>query len=89
MQFACFTERSSPMACRIGMSTNPQNRIDYWKNREGHTRSRILARGLTYDGALAREKKEAADRGCTVVGGGQPVSGRKYSVYMVWGGTIH
>ena len=28
------------MAWRVGMSTNPRERIDYWKNLEGHSYSR-------------------------------------------------
>ena len=52
------------MACRIGMSTEPQSRIDYWKRQEGHIHSRVLARNLTYDAAQARESREAAKRGC-------------------------
>ena len=51
------------MACRVGMSTSPQDRIAYWKRREGHTYSKILASRLTYDQALAREKREAQARG--------------------------
>ena len=74
------------MACRVGMSTNPQERIDYWKEKEGHTYSRILASRLTYDQALKREKQEAEDRGCRYHGGGQHVDGRVWSVYYVSGG---
>ena len=75
------------MACRVGMSTNPDERIRYWKEQEGHTYSTILARRLTYDGALAREKQEAEDRGCRYSGGGQRISGRVWSVYYLSGGS--
>ena len=27
------------MACRVGMSTDPDERIRYWKEKEGHTYS--------------------------------------------------
>ena len=74
------------MACRIGMSTNPEERIRYWKNEEGHTHSKILASGLNYNQALAREKREAESRGCRYSGGGQHVSGYRWSIYYVWGG---
>ena len=74
------------MACRIGMSTDPQERIDYWKRVEGHTHSQILASGLTYEQAQAREKSEAESRGCRYHGGGQFVEGSVWSIYHVWSG---
>ena len=74
------------MACRIGMSNNPSERIGYWKGQEGHTHSKILARRLTYAQAQKRETKEAEARGCRHSGGGRPVAGRVWSVYYVWGG---
>ena len=75
------------MACRVGMSTNPDERIKYWKAVEGHTHSRILARGMTYENAIKREKEEAQKRGCRYQQGGQPVSGRAWSIYHLWGGS--
>ena len=74
------------MSCRVGMSANPGERIKYWKNREGHTRSKILASGLSYAQAQARERREAGRRGCKSSGGGERKSGNRYSVYHVWGG---
>ena len=74
------------MACRVGMSTNPSERIQHWKNEEGHTHHQILASGLTYDEALKRERNEAQTRNCRQSSGGQRVSGRVWSVYHVWGG---
>lgn len=74
------------MACRIGMSTNPQERIRHWKNAEGHTHSKILASGLTYRQAQERETSEARSRGCQHSGGGRFVAGRVWSVYYLWGG---
>ena len=52
------------MACRVGMSTNPQERMEYWARVEGHSHSQILAVGLTYDEAHVRERAEAQARGC-------------------------
>ena len=78
------------MACRIGISTDPQSRIDYWKREEGHTRSRILVKNLTYDAAQARETREATKRGCRSAPGGDPGSNcnrRMWSVFPLWGGT--
>ena len=75
------------MACRVGMSTNPQGRIQYWKDKEGHTRSEILASNLTYEKAQARENSEAKARGCRSSPGGADVPGRVWSVYHVWGGS--
>ena len=74
------------MACRVGMSTNPQERIDYWKRVEGHTGSEILASRLTYDQAQAREKREAEDRRCKYQPGGERNGLSNWSVYHVWGG---
>lgn len=74
------------MACRIGMSTDPQERINYWKREERHRYSEILASGLTYSQALAREEREAKRRGCRYHGGGAFVAGAVWSVYHVWGG---
>ena len=77
------------MGCRIGISINPQSRIDYWKQQEGYIHSRILAKNLNYDAAQACESREAAKRGCRSAPGGDPESNRKeyvWSVYHVWGG---
>lgn len=77
------------MACRIGMSKTPHARIAYWKRTEGHTHSAILAKGLTYDRALAKERAEAATRNCNCNPGGDPGADRHryvWSVYHVWGG---
>ena len=73
------------MACRVGMSTDPEKRIKYWKDKEGHTHSKILASGLTYDEALKREEEEALARGCCQSGRGPRVPG-EWSVYHIWGG---
>lgn len=74
------------MACRVGMSTDPEERIRYWKDKEGHTGGEILASGLTYDEAQEREEEEAEDRGCRQDAGGPYKAGRVWSVYHVWGG---
>ena len=74
------------MACRVGMATDVRERINHWKHREGHTHSRVLARNLTYQQALARERQEAEARDCRYSGGGRPKRGRVWSVYYVWGG---
>lgn len=74
------------MACRVGMATDPQERIQYWKNKEGHDRGRILASELTYEEAQKREQREAASKGCHQSAGGRRVPGRVWSVYYVSGG---
>lgn len=75
------------MACRVGMSTDPDERIRYWKEKEGHTYSTILASGLTYSEAQALETKEARERNCRSSPGGQYVPGRVWSVYYLSGGS--
>ena len=75
------------MGCRVGMSTDPQERIKYWKEKEGHTHSQILATGLTYDQATDRERVEAEKRGCKYGSGGARNGLSNWSVYHVWGGN--
>ena len=76
------------MACRVGMSTNPYERIEHWKRVEGHTNGAVLATNLTHAQAQAREHTEAAARGCYSAPGG-PNNGRNdWAVYVVSGGTI-
>ena len=79
------------MGCRVGMSTTPYLRIKHWKEKEGHTSGRVLAKDLTYAGAQAREKTEAESRGCYFKPGGDPGNDRYknvWSVYLVSGGTV-
>lgn len=73
------------MSCRVGMSTNPLERIQYWFDEEGHTDFQILASGLTYEDALAVEEQEARRLGCTHSGGGPKICGYVWSVYCVFG----
>lgn len=70
------------MSCRIGMSTNVPERERHW----GH-KARIIASGLTYDEATAREKSERSACGTHCQGdvGGPRKAERVYSVYrMDW-----
>ena len=76
------------MACRVGMSTDPQERMAYWCRTEGHTGEQILASGLTYGQASDMERREANRLGCYWHGGGDYIPGPKWSVYHVWGGRI-
>ena len=73
------------MVCRVGMSTDPLERIKYWKENEGCTFGRVLKSRLTYDEALEMEKKEAQARGCRYSSGGMRVDGKVWSVYYVSG----
>lgn len=76
------------MACRVGMSTDPNERIDYWKRTEGHLAGRVLATGLTYDDALEVERREARRLGCVQAAGGAREGGRVWAVYHVWGAKV-
>lgn len=76
------------MGCRVGMSTDPETRIEHWKREEGHTHGKVLASHLTYDEAQDREKVEALRRNCVSSPGGAKVGGRVWSVYHVWGGAV-
>ena len=73
------------MACRVGMSTNPDERIKYWKETEKCTDGYVVASELTYDEALTKEKELADLYGCRQSGGGPRVSGRVWSVYYMSG----
>ena len=75
------------MGCRVGMSTNPHERIEYWKKEEGHTDGAVLASQLTYEQAQDRERREAQALGCYSQPGGGYVVGKVWSVYYVSGGT--
>ena len=76
------------MSCRIGMAkaANVQERINHWKEVEGHTGSQILHRGKTYGQATELEQTEAKARGCKNNPGGPRDSARDWCVYHVWGG---
>ena len=73
------------MACRVGMSTNPDERIEHWKKEEKCTSGYVVESGLTYDEALAAEKRLAETYGCRQSGGGPRVSGAVWSVYYMSG----
>ena len=73
------------MACRVGMSTDPQERIEYWKRQEGCTSGGVVTSGLTYDEALAKERELAQRDGCRQSGGGERKPGRVWSVYRMDG----
>lgn len=75
------------MACRVGMSTDPHERIRYWMRKEGHTNWEILANGLSYSAAQRREKEEGERRRvCRYHAGGEDNKRSNWSVYHVWGG---
>ena len=76
------------MACRVGMSKIPEDRIAHWKRVEGHDTGHVIVRGLTYDQAHAREQSEARQRGCVAEPGGPRDATSDWAVYVVSGGTI-
>ena len=79
------------MACRVGTSKDPQERIKYWKQKEGHTIGFVIASGLTYNEAQQRERQEAQQRRCFHAPGGDPGMdryNRVWSVYYVGGGRV-
>ncbi len=69
------------MGCRIGMSTDPEERKRYWESQyEGFADWEILAEGLSKDAAQEKETELAAQRGCESSPGGEgPDEG--WSVY--------
>ena len=75
------------MGCRVGMSTTPRERIEYWMKKEGHKSGAILVSDLSYDEAQKRESEEATKRGCYSKPGGERNGKCNWSVYHLWGGT--
>lgn len=77
------------MACRIGMSSNPNGRIIHWRrqceNRGRKFSSKRLASGLTYNEAQNLERRKARECGsrCKQGSGGARKPGRVYTVYRV------
>ena len=72
------------MPCRIGMTSDLAERINYWRRQcNGRFSWQKLAEGLTYDEAQQRERLEAQRCGthCKQEPGGERKSGRVYSVY--------
>ena len=71
------------MACRVGMTTDPERRRKEWQARYPSLRHwSILASGLTRTEAQKREEDEAKKRGCTQSGGGDdPDKPKARSVY--------
>ena len=70
------------MGCRIGMTTNEQERYQYWRGRHPRLYNwQVLARGLTYESAQQMENRIAAQTGCTAEPGGRKIAGAAYLVY--------
>ena len=68
--------------CRVGMTTDPQGRRSVWRGQYPNLRHwQILASGLTYDEAQAREKSEAERLGCEYSPGGRKNNLSNWSVY--------
>ena len=70
--------------CRVGMSTNPHDRIQYWAREEGYTNYSILGEGLTYEEAQKLETQAKATYNCEGSPGGPPLPGNVWSVYLVY-----
>ena len=65
------------MRCRVGITTNPEGRKQYWKRKHPTLRNwKILGRHKTKSSAQTRETAEAKRRGCDASpgGGGQEVA---------------
>ena len=71
------------MACRVGMTTNPEERRQYWQRRYPYTFRNwvVLARNLTYDVAASTEDAVARRDGCAAEPGGPRIPGNVWSVY--------
>ena len=74
------------MARPLGIAINAEDSIAHWIRAEGHTRSEILASGLTCEKARDRDGMEATERGCRQELPRPRVSGAAWSVHHDWGG---
>ncbi len=71
------------MACRIGITTDPDERKQYWQSRcRGFKNWRILERGLTKAQADAAEQRLAKQHNCEAHAGGPSIPGQSWSVYF-------
>ena len=71
--------------CRVGMATNPDERIQYWAKEEGYNKYSILGEKLTYEEAQEMESQKKIEYDCDKGSpGGGYVAGRVWSVYIVY-----
>lgn len=70
------------MPCRIGITTDPEDRRRYWQGQHPRLRNwTIVKSGLTQRQAQAEEERLAARHNCVAHAGGPKIAGRKWSVY--------
>ena len=70
------------MACRVGMTTDPEERRKHWEGQHPTLRNwTILSRHSTKTAAQAAETREAKDRGCVSGSGGGGPEVAQWSVY--------
>lgn len=59
------------MACRVGITTDPEGREQYWKQEHPTLRNwKIIAKYASKSAAQAREDTEAEERNCVAHAGG-------------------
>lgn len=65
------------MPCRVGITTNPDERKQYWQNRVvGFENMRILASYNSKEEAQKHENSHASRTGCKVNAGGPDAPGK-------------
>ena len=70
------------MACRVGITTNPEERKRYWQTQHPRlSKWQILGTYSTKAAAQEQENKEASKRGCTSSPGGSGPSLATWYVY--------
>lgn len=70
------------MACRVGITTNPEERKQYWKGQHPALRNwEILESGLSYSQAQRKENEYASRLGCQSYPGGPNNGQYNWSVY--------
>ena len=74
------------MVCRVGMATDPQERIARWKKKEGHTYSKILHSNLLYKRGVRAGRGGSSKAGLSPARWWPQSSGRVWSVYYLSGG---
>ena len=69
------------MACRIGITTNPEERKKYWKGRYPNLKWKILESNLTKQAAQKRENELAQQYNCKAYAGGENKADASWYVY--------
>ena len=72
------------MPCVVGMTTDVEARQRRWRRQYPNLDWELIQCELTYDEALALERRTADNRGCRQESGGPRKPGRVWCVYVFY-----